>query len=162
MKFVTTLTAASVIAFSSMAAAEQELSMNEMDGVSAGGFAIADAIADAIGNITSSSTATDTSVVSIGTVAGQLGAIHIIQSDASAASASDSDGKAVAASVGVGQTIGSGLSDTTSGSTTSTDSGVVNPMALAGSFNTSIATSVLLGNPAGSASASSAAAALSN
>lgn len=163
MKFTTTLTAASLIAFSSMAAADQELSMSEMDGVSAGGFAIADAIAAAVGNITSSSTATDTSVVSVQEpVAGQLGLIHIIQSDAAAASASDSDGKAVAAAGAVGQAIGSGLADTTSYTESSTDSGVGTPSALSAAEQISIGSSVLLGFPAMTASASSSAAALAN
>ena len=64
MKYLRTITAASVLAVSAFANAETTLSQSEMDGVNAGGFAIADAIANAWGEVTSAYTNTVTNVLS--------------------------------------------------------------------------------------------------
>lgn len=162
MKLALTLTAASVIAFSSFASAGQELSMTEMDIVSAGGSAAADALADAFGNVTSTSTNTQADVVSVQKIPGQLGAIYWITSTGVAQSASDSDAKAISTAQAAGVTAGSLLSDTSSMSTTTTDSVAALPSALAMSSNTSNASTILLGNPASSSSASNAASLLQN
>ena len=163
MKLALTLTAASVIAFSSFASAGQELSMNEMDIVSAGGSAAADALADAFGNVTATSTDTQTHVASSLLVPGQLGGIHWIESTGVAQSAADSDAKAISTAQAAGVTAGSLLSDTTSNSVTNTNSGVGQlPAALASSNNTSLASTILIGFPASASSASSAASLLQN
>ena len=162
MKFALTLTAASIIAFSSFASAEQQLSITEMDIVSAGGSAAADALADAFGMVTSTSTFTQADVVSTQIISGQFGAIHEINSTAVAASTSDSDGKAVSAAQAAGVTLGTLLSDTQSTSTTFTDTTIANPVALAMSNNTSVASTIIKGLNAASSSASNAASVLAN
>jgi len=163
MKLALTLTAASVIAFSSFASAGQELSMTEMDIVSAGGSAAADALSDALGNVTSTSTNTVANVISEMLVPGQLGGIHWIDSTAVAQSAADSDAKAISTAQAAGVTAGSLLSDTVSYSQTTTNSGVgALPSALASSSNTSLASTILIGFPASASSASSAASLLQN
>ena len=162
MKLALTLTAASIIAFSSFASAEQELSMNEMDAVSAGGSAAADAIADALGMVTATSTQTIADVLSVQIISGQFGKIHEINSTAVAASTSDSDSKAVSAANAAGVTFGTLLSDTISASTTNTDSVATNPFAMAMSNNTSLASTIIKGLNATASSASSAASTLAN
>jgi hypothetical protein len=163
MKFVKTLTAASVIAFSSMAAAEQPLSMADMDGVSAGGFGIAEAIATALGAVTATATSAIGTSVSTEQVFPQLGVVNLIQSNALADSASASDGVALALATGVGQTNGNLLSDTVSTSETATNSGVgALPSSMAMSTNLSLASSMIRGISAQSQSGSTAAAVLSN
>lgn len=162
MKFALTLTAASIIAFSSFASAEQELTMTQMDIVSAGGSSAADALADAFGMVTSTSTLTQADVVSTQIIEGQFGKIHEINSTAVAASTSDSDGKAVSAAQAAGVTLGTLLSDTISNSTTYTDTTIANPVALAMSNNTSTASTIIKGLNASSSSASNAASVLAN
>ena len=90
MKYLRTITAASVLAVSGFATAETTLTQNQMDGVNAGGFAFADAIATALGVVNSAFTFTWTSVISTNIIPGQFGAIFVIDSEANAAAASDS------------------------------------------------------------------------
>ena len=162
MKFALTLTAASIIAFSSFASAEQELTITEMDIVSAGGSAAADALADAFGMVASSSTLTQADVISTQVISGQFGSIHEINATGIAASTSDSDGKAVSAAQAAGVTLGTLLSDTISNSTTFTDTTVPNPVALAMSNNVSTASTIIKGLNASASSASNAASVLAN
>lgn len=180
MKIAITLTAASIIGFSSFAAAEQELSMIQMDIVSAGGSAAADALADAVGYVTASNTNTVANVISQRLVQGQLGGIHWIESTGVAQSASNSDGEAIGTARAAGVAAGSLLADTTSFSQTDTNSGVGGPPAVAllqldeengigglpyslsNSNNSTVASTILIGNPASSSSASSAGALLHN
>lgn len=162
MKIALTLTAASIMALSSFASAEKSLSMAEMDIVSAGGSAAADALADAFGNVTSATTSTQADVVSVDRIFGQLGNIKEITSTALAASASDSDGKAISTATAAGVTMGTLLSDTMSFSQTFTDNTIPLPVALANSNNTSVASTIILGLPASASSASSAASLLQN
>lgn len=96
MKYLRTITAASVLAVSGFATAETTLTQNQMDGVNAGGFASADAIATALGTVTSAFTDTWTSVTATNIVPGQFGAIFVIDSDAHALAESDSAAKAFA------------------------------------------------------------------
>lgn len=159
-----TLTAASLIALSSVVSAGQELSVNEMDIVSAGGSAAANALADAVGNVTSTSTSTVANVIAGQLISGQLGGIYHIHSTGIAESAADSDAQAIGTAEAAGVTAGSLLSDTESFSQTMTNSGVGDPLpsATANSNNTSLASTLILGMPASASSASSAAALLQN
>jgi hypothetical protein len=162
MKYLTTITAASVLAVSGFANAETTLTQNEMDGVNAGGFAFADAVATAIGIVNSTFTATVTEVVATNIIFGQFGAIFVIDSDAFAASASDSDGKAVALANAEGETQGTLLADTSSNTWTATDT--VGPFAssLGYADNESIAASNIVDLFAAAASNSGSSASLSN
>lgn len=163
MKLALTLTAASIIAFSSFASAEQELSMTQMDIVSAGGSAAADALADAVGNVTATNTNTVANVVSEMLVPGQLGGIHWIESTGIAQSSSDSDGKAIGTANAAGVAMGSLLADTSSFSQTNTNPGVGGlPFSMSNSNNSTVASTILIGHPASASSASSAAALLHN
>lgn len=177
MKIAVTLAAASIIGFSSFAAAEQELSMIQMDIVSAGGSAAADALADAVGYVTASNTSTVANVISQRLVQGQLGGIHWIESTGVAQSSSDSDGIAIGTANTAGVAMGSELADTTSFSQTDTVGllGTGNgagagegleygglPYSMSNSNNNTLASTILIGNPASSSSASSAAALLHN
>ena len=162
MKAILTLTAASVIAFSGLASAEQSLSMNEMDGVSAGGFASAAAFADAIGVDTFANTNTVTDVSSVEDVAGQFGSIYDIIASALAQSAAGSDGNALANAEASGVTQGSLLSDTDSTSSALTDTTVALPFATSSAANMSVASSILRGFSASSSSLANSAASLSN
>ncbi len=162
MKYLCTLTAASVLAVSSFASAETSLSQSDMDGVNAGGFAIADAIADAFGTVTSAYTNTVTNVISTNILPAQFGAVFDIASDALAEAASDSDGNAVALASGFGATQGTLLSDTESYAATVTDTDAVLPYALSMAMNTSLGASMIIGLSSSATSASSSAASLSN
>jgi hypothetical protein len=162
MKYLTTITAASVLAVSGFANAETTLTQNEMDGVNAGGFAFADAVATAIGIVNSTFTATVTEVVAVNVIFGQLGAIFVIDSDAFAASASNSDGKAISVANAEGETQGTLLADTSSNSATATDT--VGPLASSRGFanNISNASSNIVGLFAAAASSSGSSSSLSN
>jgi hypothetical protein len=162
MKYLRTVTAASVLAFSAVANAEVSLSPAEMDGVNAGGFAFADAIATALGGVTSAFTTTAATTQSVNILPGQFGAIFEIVSAAAAQAASNSDGNAVATAVGVGQTQGTLLSDTESMAATATDTVAVLPSSTAVAMNTSLASSTVVGLPSAAGSASASAAALTN
>ncbi|MCP5186581.1 MAG: hypothetical protein H6991_02350 [Pseudomonadales bacterium] len=162
MKYLRTVTAASVLAFSAVANAEVALSPTEMDGVNAAGFAFADAVATALGGVTSAFTNTAATTQSVNILPGQFGAIFEIVSAAAAEAASNSDGNAVAAGVGAGQTQGTLLSDTESMAATATDTTAVLPFAAAAAWNTSLASSIIVGLPSAAASASASAAALAN
>lgn len=162
MKIALTLTAASIIAFSSFASAEQELSMNELDAVSAGGSAAANALADALGMVTATATNTIADVLSIERISGQFGNIDIIESTAVASSTSDADNKAVSAAQAAGVTVGSLLSDTMSGSATDVVSIGPSPYAVASANNTSLASTILKGYNATASSVSNATSALNN
>lgn len=162
MKYLRTITAASVLAFSAFASAETSLSQNEMDGVNAGGFAIADAIADAFGEVTSAYTNTFANVVSTNLFLGQLGAIFVIDSDALAEASSDSDGQAQALASGFGVTQGTLMSDTESYAATVTDTSVALPFSVSMAFNTSLASTIIIGDTASASSAASSLAALHN
>jgi hypothetical protein len=172
MKAILTLTAASVIAFSGLATAEQSLSMNEMDGVSAGGFASAAAFADAFGVDTFANTNTVTDVRSVENVQGQFGSIYDIIASALAEAAAGSDGNALANAQGQGVTRGSLLSDTNSGAPevegdpaevfAVTDTTVGLPFATSSAMNMSVASSILRGYTASSSSLANSAASLSN
>ena len=66
MNFLRNLTAASIVVLSAAASAEQPLTSAQMDGVSAGGSALAEAMAQALGNVaTTTQTATTTPVRSL-------------------------------------------------------------------------------------------------
>lgn len=162
MKYLRTITAASVLAVSAFANAETTLSQNEMDGVNAGGFAIADAIADAWGVVTSAYTNTVTNVLSTNIFPAQLGAVFVINSDALAEAASDSDGSAQALASAFGATRGTGNSDTTSYAQTATDTSVQLPYSMSMATNTSLASTLIIGDVATATSASSSLAALHN
>ena len=158
---------ASMLMLSATVSAEEQLSMAQMDGVTAGGTAVAQAVANAIGNLTGTATGTVATVQSIGSVPGQVGQIAIILStaiaDASAqatGSPAQAGGTALAVGNASGQTVGSGLSDTQSGTGVVADS--INLLASSQSGNTSIATSVLIGLTAASSSAATSAASLQN
>jgi hypothetical protein len=162
MKAILTLTAASVIAFSGLATAEQSLSMNEMDSVSAGGFASAAAFADAFGVDTFAETNTVTDVSSVENVAGQFGSIYDIIASALAEAAAGSDGNALANGQASGVTQGSLLSDTDSTASALTDTTVDLPFATSSAANMSVASSILRGYTASSSSLANSAASLSN
>jgi hypothetical protein len=162
MKYLNTITAASVLAFSAFASAETSLSQNEMDGVNAGGFAIADAIADAFGEVTSAYTNTFANVVSTNLFLGQLGAIFVIDSDALAEASSDSDGQAQALASGYGVTQGTLMSDTESYAATVTDTSVAFPYSASMAYNTSLASTIIIGDTASANSSASSLAALHN
>jgi hypothetical protein len=161
MKYLRTVTAASVLAFSAVANAEVALSPADMDGVNAGGFSFADAVATALGGVTSAFTNTAATTQAIGVLPGQLGAIFVIASAAGAEAASNSDATAVATAVGVGQTQGTLLSDTESAAATATDSAVA-PGATAVAMNISLASSNVVGIASAAVSQSGAAAGLAN
>lgn len=154
------LATASVLGFASAVTAEQELSLAQMDSVTAGGNAAAEAMADAFGIDTMTATTTAASVESLGNVAGQVGAIEIIGSEAMAMSEAAADGVSVAMSGGAGMTEGTLLSDTTSASTALSDA--VNLMSMATAQNTSMASEAVLGRNASASSASMSAAALAD
>ena len=163
MKPVLTLTAASILALSSAVSAEQELTMGELDGVSAGGVAFAEAFADALGNVVSTSILTDTSVVSVAETFGQLGDIDTIVSNALAASSADADAQATALGQGVSTTVGTGLSDTDSSSNSVANSGVGSlPFAINMTQSSGVATQLFQGMSASSNSAGFSASALQN
>jgi hypothetical protein len=162
MKAILTLTTASVIAFSGLATAEQSLSMNEMDGVSAGGFAEAMATAEAFGVDTFANTNTVTNVEANENVAGQFGSIYDIIANALAEANSGSDGNALASARASGDTIGSLLSDTESMANSLTDTTAPLPFARSDANNVSLASSILRGYTAASSSAAQSAAALAN
>lgn len=162
MKYLPTITAASVLAFSAFANAETALTQNQMDGVNAGGFAIADAIADAFGEVTSAYTNTFANVVTTNLFPGQFGAIFVIDSDALAEASSDSDGNAQALASAYGVTHGTLLSDTESYAQTVTDTSVFFPYSMAMSYNTSLGSTLIIGDVASANSAASSAAALQN
>jgi hypothetical protein len=162
MKAILTLTAASVIAFSGLASAEQSLSMNEMDGVSAGGFASAAAFADAFGVDTFAETNTVTDVSSVENVQGQFGSIYDIIASALAEAAAGSDGNALANAQASGVTQGSLISDTDSTASALTDTTVDLPFATSSAMNESFAISILRGYTASSSSLANSAASLAN
>jgi hypothetical protein len=156
------MTAVSVLAVSAFANAETSLTQNEMDGVNAGGFAVSTAIANAFGEVTSAFTDTVTNVMSTNIFPAQLGAVFVINSDALAAAASDSDGSAVALATATGATQGTGNSDTTSDAQTLTDTSVVLPYSMSYATNTSLASTIIIGDVATASSAASSGAFLSN
>jgi hypothetical protein len=162
MKYLTTITAASILAVSGFANAETTLTQNEMDGVNAGGFAFADAVATAIGIVNSTFTATITEVVATGVIFGQYGVIFVVDSDAYATSSSDSDGQAVSIANAEGETQGTLLADTVSNTLTATDT--VGPLgsSVGWAENTSLASSNIVGLFAAAASSSGSASSLSN
>ena len=163
MNFLRNLTAASIVVLSAAASAEQPLTSAQMDGVSAGGSALAEAVAQALGNVaTTTQTATTTTVQAVSLGLGQLGAIFDIQSVAQAGAASTSDGTAIAVGEAVGATQGSLLSDTASVAQTFTDTTAPLPVAAAAAANTSIAASILFGFPTAAQSTAASAAALAN
>lgn len=162
MKAILTLTAASVIAFSGLATAEQSLSMAEMDSVSAAGFADAQAFADAVGVDTFANTNTVTSVVGQEDVPGQFGSIYDIIANALAEANAGSDGNALASGRGSGATVGSLLSDTESFADVDTDTLAANPFATSVARNVSVASSILRTNTASSSSLANSASSLSN
>lgn len=150
----------SVLAFSAAALADHELSLAQMDGVTAGGNAAADAFADAFGTNTTANTYTFAQVRSLGNVAGQVGYIERIQSDAVAESDAAANGQAMAFGYGSGRTEGTALSDTYSYTASLADRPALN--AFNRSYNNSLASTVILGHTAYSSSAAGSAAALAN
>jgi hypothetical protein len=162
MKYLRTITAASVLAVSAFANAETSLSQIEMDGVNASGFAFADAIANALGTATSAWTNTAANVVSYNIIPGQFGAVFAIASDALAEAASDSDAKAIAVATGYGMTDGTLLSDTESYAATATDTDAVLPSSVAVGWNNSIAASLIIGLSSSASSSANSSAALHN
>lgn len=158
---------ASLLILSATVSAEEQLSMAQMDGVTAGGSAVATAIANAFGNVTATATATLATVQAVGFVPGQVGQIAIIGSNANAdasaqatGSPAQAGGTAIALGSAAGQTLGSGLSDTVSDTSVLADS--ISLFAGSASSNTSIASSVLIGLSSSANSAAASAAALSN
>lgn len=162
MKFALTLTAASVLAFSSFASAEQELSMVEMDIVSAGGSAAADAVADALGVATSTSTLTQATVDAQVSIPGQKGAIFDIRSTSVAAAEAAADAMALASSQGANVSQGSLLAETTATTSASVDTLAALPFATTTHTTTGIAQSILRGVGSSSSGVSSSVAALAN
>ena len=162
MKYLRTITAASVLAVSGFATAETTLTQNEMDGVNAGGFAFADAIASALGEVNSAFTNTVSNVIATNIILGQFGAIFVIDSDATAEASADSDGKAVALGSAVGMTQGTLLSDTQSFAQAHTDTDSLFASSVANATNTSLASSNIIGLAASAASVSGSAASLTN
>ena len=162
MKYLNTITAVSVLAVSAFANAETSLSQNEMDGVNAGGFAVADAIADAYGEVTSAYTNTWANTLSTSLFPGQFGAIFVIDSDALAEASSDSDGNAQALASAYGFTRGTLLSDTASFAQTITDTSVFLPYSSSMATNTSLGSTLIIGDTAQANSTASALAALTN
>ena len=144
MKYLRTITAASVLAVSGFANAETTLTQNQMDGVNAGGSAFADAIATARGVVNSASTDTWAAVIATNIIPGQFGAIFVIDSVAYAQAISDSDTrwrKAFAGAEGRGQTQGTLLSDTESYAMTATDTDAQLSSSIAHAGNQSLASS---------------------
>jgi len=156
------LTAASVLAFSSFASAEQELSMTEMDVVSAGGSAAADALADAIGVATSTSTFTFADVNAQVDIPGQKGSIFDILATAIAITESAADGMALAASNGASVNQGSLLAESVANTSSSVNTLAALPFATTTHQTTGIAQSILRGVGASSSGVSSSTAALAN
>lgn len=162
MNRLQTIAATALLAVSTMSHAETLLTQSEMDGVNAGGFAIADAIANALGQVTSAFTNTVTSVVSIGIAPGQFGAIFDIASSALAEAASDSDAKALALATGFGATQGTAISDTVSSANTATNTDAPLPYSTGLSNNTALASSTIAGLRAAARSNAGSVASLSN
>jgi hypothetical protein len=158
-------TAASLIALSGSAMAEQELTAGQMDAVTAAGSAAAQALATSLGVVVSDVTSTLAQLNTIGEEGpiggdGQIGFIPVIQSTAMATSQSVADGVAVGIAQSQGTTVGTGLSDTASFSSTIAD--VPGLFAQATASNQNIASSVIIGLGAASASSSVSAATLAD
>ena len=158
---------ASLLILSATVSAEEQLSMAQMDGVTAGGSAVATAIASAFGNVTATATATLATVQAVAFVPGQVGQIAIIGSNSNAnasaqatGSPAQAGGTAIALGSAAGATVGSGLSDTQGNTEVLADS--IFLFAGSASSNTSIASSVLIGLSSSANSAAASAAALSN
>lgn len=151
---------ASVLAFSVAALADNELSLAQLDGVTAGGNAAADAYADAFGVNTTSNTSTFAEVLSLGNVAGQVGYIEKIKATAVAASDAAADGQAMAMGAASGVANGTGLADSYSYSRSLAD----NPglVARQNNYNNTMASTILRGHTASSSSMAGSAAALAN
>lgn len=162
MKYLRTITAASVMTLSVFANAETALTETQMDGVNAGGFAFADALSDAFGEVATAWTYTIADVFSTNISPGQFGAIFVVDSYATAESTADSDAKATGLASAMGYTQGTLLSDTESVSSTVTDTTVQLPYSSSMASNTSLAASNIIGLTATANSASASGATLSN
>jgi hypothetical protein len=157
-----TLGMASALAFSAMVSAEQELSLAEMDGITAAGSASAAALANAFGAQTSSFADTFTNVEGGEPIPGQVGAIFPISSTSAAVTEALAASSAVATAFGdaVGATIGTGLSDTTAASEALADADTL----VATSANTAsgIASSLFIGQSSAASAAANSFSALNN
>ena len=168
-RMLVTLGAGTMLVLAAADSAEERLSFAQMDAVTAGGNAAAEALAAAYGVDTFTSTSTFTSVESFEVVPAQLGEVNRILSTAVAASDAGADGIALATAGASGVAEGDLLADTDSftevlvdsnGSWPGTTTGL--PLATSNAANTTDASTLLRGFNATSSSAVTSAAALQN
>lgn len=156
-KLIITASAFSLLAFGSVVSAEQQLSMGQMDGVSAAGFADVFADARARGVTATTDTQTDAFVRTIDELAipGQVGRIEVVASDGRGYSYAFSSTNPFAEAEGYsqGNTIGTGISDVVETSLADADTtGELVPgsrvSAFSSNFGTAMATEVVRGRTA--------------
>jgi hypothetical protein len=166
-RYILSLTAASALVLAGVASAGQQLTSAQMDGITAGGSATGDAAAAAYGYVTTILHQVNADSTSTALNPGQLGGIFTIDShvdSTASAGATNSDGvfgTAAAAAASVGNTTGTGLSDTDN-HTNVTASMLLLPFSQASANGTGNATSVVIGLNAQATGSSAVAATLGN
>jgi len=170
-RYILALGAASALVLAGVAGAGQQLTSAQMDGITAGGAATGTAAAAAYGILTSITHSVNTQSVSTAINPGELGAIYSIAShtDSGAAATAQGGGTAFAGGASVGDTTGTGLSDTDNNTTATasmlqdlTATPPLLPFAMSSANGTGTATSVYIGLTASSVGASTAASTLGN
>jgi hypothetical protein len=165
------LSTASALVLAGVVSAGQQLTSDQMDGITAGGAATGTATAAAVGVVTAISHAVNTQVLSTALNPGELGGIFTIASHADSASTAGAQtpllGTALATASSVGDTVGTGQSDTNNdtgaGAVSVYDPAVpVWPQAAATAAGQGAATSVVIGLNASAMGQSVAGAALGN
>lgn len=170
-KLIVTASAVSMLAFGVMVSAEQQLSLTEMDGVTAGGIAsaVADARARGVNTDTYTSAIGITYTVDSIAVSGQLGTIDVVRSEGEAISEAlaTSGGFSSAIGMAVGTTEGTLASDVDVRSFADADTtGALIPgsrySAFSSNVSQSVASEIVRGRTASANSTSSSVAAIGN